>query len=117
MTPIRRILLIVVALTFAGCATPTKPNIPYSGPISQLDKIAQRNPLLATELRKLPEIQNGVSAEERDALEKIVDLYHKVPDDFDKAFEEMYNEGYPDVRKYCSPLQALLWGYMDGKFK
>ncbi|NQV00472.1 MAG: hypothetical protein HQ538_07065 [Parcubacteria group bacterium] len=110
----RRILLIVVALAFAGCATPTKPNIPYSGPIQGLDKIAQRNHLLATELRKLPEIQDGVSAEERDALEKIVELYDRFPDKFDEAFEQMYQVGMPDVRKYCSPLQALFWLVEDG---
>ena len=52
MTPIRNIILILVALAFVGCATPTKPNIPYSGPIPGLDKIAQRNYLLATELLK-----------------------------------------------------------------
>ena len=33
------------------------------------------------------------------------------------TFGEMYEEGYPDIREYCSPLQALLWGYIDGKFK
>jgi len=96
-----------------GCAA-TKPNIPYSGPTPELDKIAQRNLLLATELRKLPEIQDGVSAEERDALEKIVELYHKVPDKFDNAFEQMYQVGIPEVRKYCSPLQTLFWLAEDG---
>ena len=64
MTSIRRIFLIAVALAFVGCATPTKPNLPYSGPIPQLDKIVQRNFLLATELRKLPELQDGLSYSE-----------------------------------------------------
>ena len=114
MTPVRRILLIVIALAFAGCATPTKTNIPYSGPIPQLDKIAQRNPLLATELHKLPEIQDGVSHSESSALKKIVELYDKFPDKFDKAFEQMYQVGKPDVRKYCSPLQTLFWLAEDG---
>ena len=113
----RKILLIVVALAFAGCATPTKPNLPYLGPLPGLDKIERRNPRLATELRKLPEFQDGVSPSEASALEKVVNLYHNFPDNFDKAFGEMYEEGYPDIREYCSPLQALLWGYIDGKFK
>ena len=111
----RKILLIVVALAFAGCATPTKPNIPYSVPIPELDNIAQRNMLLATELRKLPEIQDGVSPLESSALEKIVELYDRFPDKFDKALEQMYEVGIPEVRKYCSPLQTLFWLVEDGK--
>ena len=111
----RKTLIIVVALVFAGCATPTKPNIPYSGSIPQLDKIAQRYPLLTTELRKLPEIQDGVSQSEVSALEKIVELYDRFPDKFDETFEQMYKVGLPNVRKYCSPLQAILWLAEDWK--
>jgi len=109
MTSIRRILLIVAALAFAGCAIATKPNLPYLGPIPQLDKIAQRNPLLAREICKLPEFQDGVSQSETSALDILVDIYHKNPDKFDETFDEMYQVGKPDVRKYCSPLQALFW--------
>ena len=47
MTPIRKILLIIVVFAFVGCATPTKPNIPYSGSIPELNKIELRNPVLA----------------------------------------------------------------------
>ena len=105
----RRILLIAVALAFVGCATPTKPNIPFSGPIQELDKIERRNVLLATELRKLPEIQDGISSAEAVALEKLVEFHDSDPAAFDRAFEQMYQVGKPDVRKYCSPLQTLFW--------
>ena len=84
---------------------------------SLFEKLYQKNPLLAKELGKIPEFQDGVSAEERYALEKIVEIYHKVPDKFDKAFEEMYQTGIPEVRKYCSPLQAMFWLVEDGKNK
>jgi len=96
----------------------TKPNVPYQGSLSErFNGLAKRNPLLAREIRKLPEFQDGVSQIESSALEKVVNLYHNFPDNFDKAFGEMYKEGYPDIREYCSPLQTLLWGYIDGKFK
>ena len=104
---------------FSGCASlgSTKPNVPFAGnpypPI--FNSLYQNNPLLAEELGKLPELQDGVSDEENYALEKLIVLYDEDPNTFDKAFEEMYQIGIPDVRKYCSPLQALFWVIEDNK--
>ncbi len=39
----------------------------------------------------------------------------KNPKKFQKVFLEMYNTGYPEVRKYCTPLQAAFWLIEDGK--
>jgi hypothetical protein len=102
-----------------GCVSidKTKPNIPFQGDYpNSLDLIQQANPVLASELLKLPEIQDGISAEEAIALEKIVKLYNDYPADFDKAFNKMYEVGLPNVRRYCSPLQALFWLAEDGKY-
>ena len=70
--------------------------------------------MLAEELGKLPEIQDGISENDSVVLQKIVGLYNANPIFFKKAFEEMYQTGLPEVRKYCSPLQALFWTIEDG---
>lgn len=103
---------------FSGCAWfgPTKPKSPYEGAYPpKFSHIVQKNPLLAKELGKLPEIQDGISAIEASALERIVGLYNSDPASFDSSFEQMYRVGLPEVRKYCSPLQALFWMAKDGK--
>jgi hypothetical protein len=73
--------------------------------------------LLITELGKIPEMQDGISESESMALKKLAEYYNLDSDAFDKAFEEMYQEGLPGVRKYCSPLQAFFWLVEDGKLE
>ncbi|MBW1996072.1 MAG: hypothetical protein JRI77_16735, partial [Deltaproteobacteria bacterium] len=115
------ILLLIVGMMsfFSGCASsgPSKPNIPFSGNScpSILNNLHENNPLLAEELGKLPELQDGISVNENYALAKLIKLYDENPNAFNKAFEEMYLIGIPEVRKYCSPLQALFWLAEDGK--
>jgi hypothetical protein len=70
---------------------------------------------LAIELGKLPELQDGISVQETQALERLHRKYVDDTDSFDRAFVEMYKIGLPDVRKYCSPLQALFWLAEDGE--
>jgi len=101
----------------SGCAT-TKPNTPYAGSYPQsFNGLSTQNPLLANELGKLPEIQDGISDSEKIALEQLVLLYESYPDEFDAAFNEMYKIGLPEYRKYCSPLQALFWIVEDGSIE
>jgi hypothetical protein len=112
--------LIILPFFFVGCASlgKTKPNEPYKGPYpTSFNEIKLKNPLLAIEIGKLPEILDGISPSEAAALEEIVDLYNKAPEDFDKAFTEMFQTGLPNVRKYCTPLQALFWLAEDGEVK
>jgi hypothetical protein len=98
-------------VVFIGCAS-TKPNTPYPGPYpSGFNVLAHKNPLLAEELGKLPELQDGISEEEAASLGKIVELYNDDPVAFEAAFNKMYKIGIPEVRKYCTPLQALFWLY------
>lgn len=96
----------------AGCAPIglTKPNQVYQGPYpAKFYELREKNQLLAKELGKLPELQDGISEAEASVLEDIADIYNEDPTVFDKAFEKMYKVGIPEVRKYCSPLQALFW--------
>ncbi len=103
-------------LIFSCAITSTKPNNPYSGHNSELEKLSTKNPLLAVELRKLPELQDGISANEIIALKKLIELYNNTSTVFDSAFDQMYKVGKPNVRKFCSPLEALFWLMEDGKF-
>lgn len=64
---------------------------------------------------KLPEVQDGISQDEKAALEIIIKLYNDNSERFDATFEQMYQVGIPEVRKYCTPLQALYWMIEDGK--
>ena len=106
----------VVISIILGCASllPTKPNTIYSQ-YPGYNQIFQENPLLANEIGKLPEIQDAISDDGARALEDIVKLYQDNPIAFNKVFDEMYKIGLPDVRKYCSPLQALFWLAEDGR--
>jgi hypothetical protein len=108
------IIVVLIFLFFIGCAT--TPNKPYTGPLpGSLSKLDQLNPKLGEELKKLPEIRDGISQNEIKALEAMADLYHQMPEKFDSTFNQMYQVGKPEVRKYCSPLQALFWLFEDGK--
>jgi len=93
----------------------TKPNIPFAGNTypTVLNELANTNSLLADELGKLPELQDGVSPSEETALKKMFEIYNDNQQAFNKAFEEMYKVGKPEIRKYCSPLQALFWLAQD----
>jgi hypothetical protein len=105
----RIILFLYLPFLFLGCVTANNPNIPFSKPIDEILYIELHNPLFAKELRKLPEIQDGLTKEEKKGLKQLSDLYRSKPAKFDAAFKEMYDTGLPEYRKYCSPLQALFW--------
>jgi hypothetical protein len=94
------------------------PNPVYQGPYPEAYKyLKQLNPLLGAELGKLPELLDGISDAETTALSQTLELYNQDPRRFDAAFEKMYQVGKPEIRKYCSPLQALFWLAEDGDLK
>jgi len=106
--------LIVVFLSACASFGPTKP-YPVIARYPGYAELSVRNKLLADEIGKLPELQDGVSQSEITALETLIKLYNSSPEKFNKVFEEMYQIGLPEVRKYCSPLQALFWLAENGK--
>lgn len=126
-------MFLVVILIITSCAytrkTPTLPNISIIDPtyktidpaqIATLNKVQNLlntlstcNPTLAHELGKLPDLHDGISNEEIGAIRVLIDLYKMGASNFDKVFEQMYKIGLPDVRKYCSPLQAFFWMAYD----
>jgi len=78
-----------------------------------LAEIAEKNSLLALELAKLPELKRTISIKEVESIKNILALYEIDPLAFDIAFDKMYKEGIPEIRKFCTPLQALFW--LSGK--
>lgn len=118
VSALRAVIITLVVAFLSACASfgPTKPNQVFKGlypPIYY--ELAEYNSLLAQELGKLPEFQDGISPSEATALEQIGVLYKRDPDVFADAFRNMYQVGKPEVRRYCSPLQALFWLAEDGK--
>lgn len=119
------LLSVFLILLFTTCVTtgptglyaPTIPNAPFAGNPnpSILDDLAHKNPLLVDELGKIPDLQGGISSDEERTLEKLLEFYNENPNGFDKVFEKMHQIGIPEVRKYCSPLQALFWLLKDAK--
>ena len=86
------------------------PNKPFIGEYSQeFNIIKSHNYLLALELSKLPELQDGISPEEARAIKILSQFYLDNVKTFDGAFDEMYQEGLPEIRSYCTPLQAIFW--------
>ena len=72
---------------------------------------------ISSELDRLPEIQDGISAQDLEAMEDIVALYRNGGESTRKAFDRMLDEGIADKRAYCTPLQALLWIAYDREFE
>jgi hypothetical protein len=96
----------------------TTPNIAFYGRYPRFfSVIKNNNPLLAKELAKLPELQDGISSEEAAALKILVDAYRKNTAGINDVFQKINGVGIPSVRKYCSPLQALFWLAEDGNVK
>ena len=93
--------------------TPTPlPTLSYSEICLELSRLC---PELALELEKLPEIRDGISEEDLEALNDICSLYVTSPE-AREAFSLMMDEGIKTARKYCTPLQALLWIAYDREF-
>lgn len=58
------------------------------------------------ELLKLPDLEE-IDDRDREAIEDIA--YLALKPEYKEAFESMLDEGIKEKRKYCTPLEALLW--------
>ena len=70
-------------------------------------------PELYQELLRLPDLAE-IDAEDNEAIEDIA--YLALNPEYGEAFESMLDEGIRDKRKYCAPLEALLWIAYDREF-
>ncbi|MEM2122666.1 MAG: hypothetical protein QXE79_03420, partial [Candidatus Bathyarchaeia archaeon] len=86
--------------------------------LTRLDKSYSNNPEVVEELTKLPDL---LDVDERDlaALDNILFLVDESKNNavYQKAFASMLSEGIKGKRKYCSPLEALLWLAYDRDFR
>jgi len=78
-----------------------------------LSQLKTAYPELYEELFKLPDLKE-IDERDEEALEDIAFLALNTK--YRAAFEAMLNEGIKDKRKYCTPLEALLWIAYDHEF-
>jgi hypothetical protein len=131
------VLLLAMLLTLGACPGPIpeitpaettpangptpepEPTTPVPTPVLDYNEIcielSELHPELALELKRLPEISDGVSEEDLEALSDICSLYIADPESRE-TFDLMMNEGIKSAREYCTPLQALLWLAYDQEF-
>lgn len=80
---------------------------------SLLELIEAQYPELYNEMVKLPELEE-IDDKDNEAIYNITLL--ALNPDYRTIFNQLLNEGIKDKRKYCTPLQALLWIAYDKKF-
>jgi len=84
---------------------------------ADLKRLSTIRPDVAEELRKLPEFDlKTTGIKEVEANEDIVCRVLRSTRDELKVFDVILREGIPEKRKYCSPLQALVWYAEDNEF-
>jgi transglutaminase-like putative cysteine protease len=71
-------------------------------------------------LRKIPEIKAAFNKSDVKTIESVEDIVYSIlmsknPELVRKNFDMMLKEGIPEKRKYCTPLQALEWYYVDNE--
>ena len=74
-----------------------------------LTEIGKLYPELCEELKKLPDFK-GIDAKNVEVLDDVKYLANL---NYNKIFRPMLEEGIPDKRKYCTPLEALIWILYD----
>lgn len=124
-------LAVIFIYIATGCAT-IEPNVSIidkAHPTTNKQKVNQnfhdakallnilynKNPQLSYEIGKIPEFHDDVGADELAALESFVTFYLEYEYKFNLVFNEMYLIGLPDVRKFCSLVQAYFWLFLDDK--
>lgn len=76
-----------------------------------LTDLSKVNPILADELRKLPELKKGLDGKGILAVNRIVTYYTQSqnPEEVKQIFDRILSIGKKERRKFSAPLQALFW--------
>lgn len=113
------IVILFLLFTMFGCNFPNKKTaelksnnfvITESPTMKKLNTVY---PELYGELLKLPELKENTD-KNKHAVEQIARL--GLSSKYKPAFESILNEGLKNKRKYCTPLEALLWLAYDKNF-
>jgi hypothetical protein len=110
-------IVCLVLLFISGCAKlppslPNNPNTNYQG-YNELSSVSE---LLADEIGKLPEIQDGISDNEKRAVDYLLDYSSEQPKKTSNALHNMNKTGNSKIRRYCTPLQAAFWLIEDERY-
>jgi len=132
----QKIVLCGILIFLFGCATSTRPNISVlyqipelqnqlpllpagsksvaMGPLpSEVQTLFQQlyslDPGLALEVGKLPEFQDEVGKKQILALSRFTQLISNAIPKEKSNLENLLKVGKPEVRRYCTPLQAIFW--------
>lgn len=133
----RKVSVIILLLFLIGCSVkPTQPNISAIYRIPRLKdrleplyiesenilhksfslrgqalfhRLYNINSNLAVEAGRLPEFQDVVDEKHIKALQRFVDLIERANNDEKANLAKLLEEGMPEVRRYCTPLQAIFW--------
>lgn len=129
------LVLFLLAVITIGCATTTRPNasavykiptisnqLPQISNIKELSKeelpkqiqylflkLYELDPAVAIEIGKLPEYQDNIGELQELSLRRFIDLLVKASHEEKNNIKELLNVGKPEFRRYCSPLQAIIW--------
>jgi hypothetical protein len=126
--------LIIFILFIGNCTTPTEPNhsvIYQIQPLNIDQPVTEKQNIkpveipteiqeylidlynidaeLAIEIGRLPEIQHEMSPNTKKAFKRFVNLVENATEDEISKFKAVINEGIPEVRKFCTLLQATIW--------
>lgn len=113
---LKAVIALLIFIQYS-CAVKVEPNKPFAGPYpDSLEMLFKQNKLLASELCKLPELQDGISESEEKDLSRFLNVYNMYKEEFEFAFNSMYSTGLPESRKFCTPLQSFFWLIKDNSF-
>jgi hypothetical protein len=108
----------LVLVSIFGCSAPfnpTHPNpssidrVPNSEAKALLQQLDSMDSDLALEVGRLPEFQEDINEPQVKALTRFIDLITNVSKPEKANLDKLLQTGYPNVRKYATPLQAIFW--------
>jgi len=72
-------------------------------------RIYTSNPTIAIEIGRLPEFQDNIDQKELPSLIRFSEIIENASPEHRAALEALLRVGIPKHRRYCTPLQSILW--------
>jgi hypothetical protein len=132
----KTLVLFFLGILALGCSMATRPNVsvPYWMPTlrdnlqplpdkeqltrkeplpaeiqKQFERLFHIDPSVAVEVGRLPKFQNQPAPAQVLSLTRLTDLVANATKEERANLEGLLRVGIPEVRRYCTPLQAILW--------